>query len=63
MIKAGTSDILFDTSSVDSLGAAFYIVGDAVPGIWTVSQCLHDYTINCSLIFSLSKLFIIQYND
>lgn len=37
MIKAGTSDILFDTSSVDSLGAAFYIVGDAVPGIWTVS--------------------------
>lgn len=38
MIKAGTSDIWFDTSSVDSLGAAaYYIVGDAVPGIWTVS--------------------------
>jgi len=37
MIKAGTSDIWFDTSSVDSLGAAYYIVGHAVLGIWTVS--------------------------
>jgi len=34
MIKADTSDIWFETSSLDSLGAAYGIVGDDVLAIW-----------------------------